>query len=430
LIWQLAKKKQSISVSYPDTIDLAAQELEIDFSATSGLPVQGSSLVPKICTLKDRKISLLATGYCIIRFTQLGNKQYSSAVPREIKLQILGNNEIHSNTRVLSDQPDSVTGFQVKAIYVIASDGIDHSYDTNGYIDGILDEGNKFLRTQLGLQIPIDRNLNAYDIQFLKSTISTSYFLKADDVNHELLAESQVLEDPGSNRKNYIFFLDVGIIRSGDACGYAGYGEISAVVAIGSKCTQASHQFKNYGAQSWPHELMHNFGVKHTLDDPCDFMRGTETKGTCPWSSPLTIDKERTRYVGSSAQGQDILKLPVWAGYTAKDYWAKCLLNPVPRSDGFKYAYCPTGVQTIGALSYCWESLSSISLEEFVDGAWKSLGAGNHYSDPWGSNVSWHCNSGDTAPWKQLNVTNPGISLYRWMANGRELEQFKVIWVR
>lgn len=588
LIWLLVKKKQSISASYPAKIDLSSQELLIDYAATSGLLVQGNSLVPKICTLQEHKISLLAAGYCIIRFTQLGNTQYLSASSLEIKFLILGNNEIDfrpptsmllssssysilasstsglpvsfesstpdfcsvskstitlikvgwctiiasqdgsdfyspaqrveaviaiqgknqisftpstslllsiktyrltgastsglpivyasttpdicsvfeatltllntgsctivasqsgselyveaqsvqasiliSNTRVISDQPDSVNGFQVKIIYVIPSDGIDHSYDTNGYIAAILEEGNKFLRSQIGLQVPIDKNITGYDIQFLKSRQPTSYFLSAKNLDDELLAESLLLENPGSNRKSYIFFIDVEILANGEACGYTSIGGMTAVIAIGSECTRESHNLKNYAAHTWPHELMHNFGVQHTPDDPCDFMRGEKTVGTCPWSTPWTLDKERTRYVGSSAQGQDILKLPVWEGYTAKDYWAKCLLNPVPRGDGFKYAYCPTGTQTIGALSYCWKSLSSISLEEFVDGAWKSLGAGNHYSEPWGQYVKWTCNDpGYTAPWKQLTVTNPGISLYRWMVNGRESEQFKVIWVR
>lgn len=505
LIWQLVKKKQSISASYPAKIELTFQELPIDYAATSGLPVQGFSLVPNICTLHERKISLSAAGYCIIRFSQIGNSQYSSASLLEIKFLILGNNEIDfspptsmalsnspyslvasstsglpvvfasttpdicsvlevtltlvnagsciivasqsgselyveaqtvhasiliSNARVMSDQPDSVNGFQVKIIYVIPSDGIDHSYDTNGYIARVLEEGNKFLRSQIGLQIPIDKNVTGYDVQFLKSKQPTSYFLSAKYLDDELLAESLLLENPGSNRKSYIFFIDVEILANGLACGYASIGGMTAVIAIGSECTRESHNLKNYAAHTWPHELMHNFGVEHSPDDPCDFMRGEKTLGTCPWSTPWTIDKERTRYVGSSAQGQDILELPVWEGYTAKDHWAKCLLNPVPRSDGFKYAYCPTGTQTIGALSYCWESLASISLEEFVDGAWKSLGAGNHFSDPWGSKTSWRCNSGYTAPWKQLTVTNPGISLYRWMVNGRESEQFKVIWVR
>jgi hypothetical protein len=589
LIWQLVKKKQSISASYLPKVKLSTLTLTIDFSATSKLPVSAIALDPNICSLNDKAVQLKSIGYCTIQLIQLGNAQYLPAPPAAIEILISGSNEISfspptslplasnnyslsgtstsglpvnfevltpeicaisetsltlikvgyckvvavqsgsefydpalsvevtiaiqgsnqisfipitslllstktyalsgtstsglplkyntqdveicsvsestltllkvgvcrvlavqegsdlypaaqsveativiSGARVTSDQPDTVTGFQVKVIYVVPSDGVDNAYDTNGYIAGILDEGNKYLQAQLGLKVPIDKSTAGYDIQFLKTKLTTSYLLNASSLINDLMAESMVLENPGINRKDFMFFIDVKILKNGTACGYAFRPGISAVVAIGAECVGKSNNFENWAASTWPHELFHNFGVGHTPDNPCDFMRGNpETLGTCPWGTSLTIDKERTRYIGSSTQGQDILKLPVWEGDTGKDYWARCFLNPVPRGDGFKYAYCPTGTQTIGALTYCWQSFSSVMLEEFVDGNWRSLGAGNHFSDPWGPNVSWKCSdTGYTAPWKQLTVTNPGISLYRWMRDGVESEQFKVIWVR
>ena len=396
-------------------------------TSTSGLALKYSSLTIDTCSVSESTLSLIKVGTCRVVAAQNGSDLYVAALSVEASITI-------SDARVTSDQPDTVTGFQVKAIYVVPSDGVDNSYDTNGYIAGILDEGNRYLRAQLGLQVPIDKNTTGYDIQFLKSKLSTAYFLtEASKLADELLVESMALETPGMNRKDYMFFIDVNSLKSGLYCGYAGKPDISAVVAIGKDCTGKSRNFENWAAATWPHELFHNFGVGHTPEDPCDFMRGSpETLGTCLWSTSLTIDKERTRYIGSSAQGQDILKLRVWEGYTQRvDFQANCFLNPVPRADGVNYAYCPTGTQTIGALKYCWSSISSVTLEEFVDGAWKSLGAGSHYSDPWGPNVSWKCSdTGYTAPWKQLTVTNPGISLYRWMINGSESEQFKVIWVK
>ena len=514
LSWQLSKQKQSISVSYLSKVSLTSQTISIDYSASSRLLVKASSASPEICTLSGKTISLVSVGYCLLLLNQAGNSRFFSAKTKEIKILILGSNQISftllnslllstktysltgtstselplkyesltldicsvsettltliklgictvrasqsgsdfyeaaqpveasitiSDIRATSDQPDTVTGFQIKAIYVVPSDGIDHSYDTNGYIAGILDEGNKYLRAQLGLQVPIDKNTAGYDIQFLQSKLTTTYFLTASNLTDELLAESMALETPGLNRKDYIFFIDVNILRDGGACGYGTMPGISAVVAIGkgivngTTCTGKALNFNDYAASTWPHELIHNFGVSHSPDDPCDFMSGSpETPGTCPSNGVLTIDKERTRYIGSSAQGQDILKLRVWEGYTERtDLLANCFLTPVTRADGFNYAYCPTGTQTIGALKYCWGSISSVTLEEFVDGAWKSLGAGSHYLEPWGPKVSWKCNNaGYTAPWKQLTVTTPGISLYRWMVNGSEAEQFKVIWVR
>ena len=343
-----------------------------------------------------------------------------------------------SNTRVTSDQIDVVVGFQIKAIYVVPSDGVDYSYDTNGYISGILNEGNEYLYAQLGLRIPVDKTSVGYDIQFLKSNLPTSYFLTATNLTDKLLVESGSLENPGLNRKNYIFFIGVNTLVDGKTCGYAALSALSAVVAIGkgivngTSCTGKSSNFSNFAAGTWPHELFHNFGVNHTPDDPCDLMGGKpETSDTCSWNGVRTIDKNRSRYVGSSTQGQDILKLRVWEGFTDRqDIAVNCSLNPVPRVDGFNYAYCPTGTQTIGALKNCWSSINSVVLEEFIDGKWRSLGSGKHFSDPWGPTVAWKCPGGSKAPWKQLTITTPGMSLYRWMINGSESEQFKVIWVR
>ena len=421
-----------ILFSPSDSLLLSTNAYPLSGTSTSGLPLTYESLTPEICSITETTLTLIKLGLCTIRASQSGSDFYEAAPPVEATITI-------SDTRVTSDQVDVVTGFQVKPIYVVPSDGVDHSYDTNGYIAGVLNEGNNYLREQIGYSVPIDKNATGYDIQYLKSNLSTAYIQSAQDLLEKLLTESTALENPGANRKDYIFFIDTNILRDGAACGYAGRPGISAVVAIGKGvvngaiCTGKSLNFNDYAAASWPHELFHNFGVSHTPDDPCDFMRGNpETPGTCPSNGRLTIDKERTRYVSSSAQGQDILKLRVWESYTERaDLLANCFLNPVPRADGVNYAYCPTGTQTIGALKNCWSSINSVTLEEFVNGAWKSLGSGEHFSDPWGSQVSWKCSdAGYTAPWKQLTVTMPGISLYRWMVNGSESEQFKVIWVR
>jgi len=404
---------------------LSLKSYQLPGSSTSGLPLAYNSSTPEICSVSGSTLTLVKTGTCTVTASQNGSNLYPAA--QSISAQI-----VISGSRVISDQPDTINGFQVKAIYVVPSDGVDRSFDTNGYIAGILDEGNAYLRAQIGLQVPIDKSVSGYDITFMRTKLSTSYLLSASNLDDDLLAESLLLENPGANRKNYIFFIDVNYVWTSQFCGYAGKPGISAVVAVGPDCTGESRNFKDYASSTWLHELIHNFGVGHTPDNPCDFMRGyPETLTTCPSGSPLTLDRERSRYIGSASQGQDILKLPVWEGYTNKDTWSRCYLNPVPRADGFKYAYCPTGTQTIGALTYCWQSYNSVGLEEFVDGSWRSLGAGSHFKDPWGPNVSWSCSdAGYSAPWKQLTVTSPGISLYRWMRNGVESEQFKVIWVK
>ena len=416
--------RNQISFSPITSLLLSTKTYPLTGSSTSGLPLIYSTLTPDICSVSASTLNLLKVGACRVLAAQDGSDLYLAA-------QSVEATTIISSARMTSDQLDTINGFQVKAIYVVPSDGVDHSFDTNGYIAGILDEGNAYIRTQIGLQVPIDKSANGYDITFMKTKFSTSYLLSAANLDDDLLVESLFLENPGFNRKDYIFFIDVNYVLSNKFCGYAGKPGISAVVAIGPDCTGPSRNFNDWASATWVHELIHNFGVDHSANDPCDLMRGyPETVGTCPSASSLTIDIGRNRYVGSSAQGQDILKLPVWEGYTNKDYWSRCYLNPIPRADGFKYAYCPTGTQTIGALTYCWKSFSSVVLEEFVDGAWRLVGAGSHYSDPWGPNVSWECNAGYSAPWKEVTVTTPKIALYRWIRNGVESEQFKVIWVK
>ena len=413
-----------ISFTPSNSLLLSTKTYLLSGTSTAGLTLRYESLTPDICSISESTLGLIKIGLCKVRASQNGSDFYVAAQPVEASIAVSG-------TRVTSDQTDVVTGFQIKAVYVIPFDGVDNSYDTNGYVSRILNEGNEYLYSQLKLRIPVDKTGVGYDIQFLKSKLPTSYFLTALDLTEKLLEESQSLETPGLNRKSYIFFIEVNGLMGGPACGYAPLHGMSAVVAIGAKCTGIYRNFKDLATLVWIHELTHNFGVEHTPGDPCDLMAGVpENSGTCSQNGVFTIDKGRAGYVGSSTQGQDILKLPVWEGYTGKDSGSRCFLNPVPRADGFKYAYCPTGTQTIGALKSCWNSINSVVLEEFIDGAWKSLGAGSHYSDPWGPTVEWKCRTGYTAPLKQLTITTPGMSLYRWMLNGSESEQFKVIWVR
>ena len=347
-----------------------------------------------------------------------------------------------SNLRVTSDQPDTVTGFQVKPIYVVPSDGVDHAYDKNGFISSMLDEGNVFLNAQLALTIPIDKNATGYDIQYLKSKYSTAYIQSAfpadgEGITEKLLAEVNPLLNPGTNRKDFIFFIDVNGLNNGNACGTGQTPGIAAVVSIGKgfdatgqTCTGRTHNLNNFGTRTWVHELFHNFGVGHTLNSPCDLMVGAESLGTCASSAPITIDKEHSRYVKSSVQGADILQARVWAGKTNDlSLGANCTLDPIAQADGSHYAYCPTGTQTIGAFATCLSPFPLVTLEESVGGAWKPLGAATGSASPWGPKIDSTCTAGFMGPQEQVTVNTPGTSLYRWIRPGYDPEQFKVIWV-
>lgn len=425
-----------ITFQLPSALLLSAGTYQMSASGNSNLPVTLVSNTPSICTAVESLLTLLQAGTCTVVASQAGADLIPPAVPITQSVEI-------SASRVTGDLPDTVSGFQVKSIYVVPSDGTDNSYDTNGYLAGILDEGNSYLKGQMGQTVPIDRTATGYDIQYLHSQYSTSYLQTHADApettsdGYVLFSEIKAMENPGNNRKDYIFFIDVPGF-GGSFCGMADRPGMVAVVALQnisdtSTCKGISPPFfNNYTSKTWVHEMLHNFGVSHTLDDPCDLMAGKpETPGTCTATVRWTMDKERTRYVGASAQGQNILQLRVWQGYTDdQGLLADCILDPVPRQDGQHYAYCPTGTQAIGALTYCWSGISSISLEELINGVWISLGTGSHWNQPWGSRISWKCNDPNyTAPWKELTVNSPGIRHYRWVIDGQPKEELNVIWV-
>lgn len=428
-----------IDFALPGALLLSQGTFNLSVKSSSGLPVSLTSSTPDTCTLADLVLVLLKLGPCTIVATQLGEGFIPAAVGVNATTEI-------SADRVTADLPDTISGFQVKAIYVVPSDGVDNFKDTNGYLASVLDGGNTYLKGQLNLTMPIDRSAVGYDIQYLKSSYSTEYLTthadarpKATSDGYVLLNEIKAMENPGDNRKDYIFFLEIPGF-GGTYCGLADRPGIVAVVAIQNIasdkiCTgQSPPFFDDYVSKTWVHELFHNFGVGHTVDDSCDLMAGKpETLGTCTATTKYTLDKERTRYVGTAVQGVDILKLRVWNGYTANmDLAAECMTDLIPRSDGFLYAYCPTGTRAIGALTMCWNNVSSISLDEFVDGVWRSLGSGEHYAEFWGGELSkWKCdNPGYTNPWKTITIDTPGVRHYRWLINGQIVQEMNIIWVK
>lgn len=332
------------------------------------------------------------------------------------------------------DRTDTVTGFQIKPFYVVPADGIDRSSDIDGRISKLLDAGNVYLKAQIGQTLPIDSIAAGYDIQFMRSKKSAATLANAKTGPEDLLLESKALDTPGINRKNYIFFVDIDSFKGNstlgaEACGRGNMPGIAAIIAIAGKvCTQPSNTFSDFATLSWIHEVLHNFGVKH-VPSACDLM---QAKTTCSSGQKVSLDARRNLYVTSANFGQDIMKLRVWTGYTARQsLQADCWLGTrVPRTDGIKYAYCPTGSQTIGALTNCWTNITSITLQENLKGKWTSLGSGSHFNQPWGSRLTWKCKTGWSAPWKKLTVLKPGLKHYRWVVNGKISENLNVIWVQ
>jgi len=417
-----------IDFQLPGALLLRQGTYVLDGTSSAALPLTYISQTPQFCTVTENTLNLLSAGRCSVEASQGGNDIYAvaSKIVRTVEI---------SAHRVTADVQDSISGFQLKPIYVVPSDGIDHSYDINGVLDEVLKDGTTYLKEELGLTFPIDSTADGYDIMYLQSSKASEYFLNSAGSYKELLKESGLLNTPSINRKEYVFFVDTKTIVGSSFCGEAGLPGISAVVAIGlEECGKKTAFFDNYAAQTWVHEVFHNLGVPH-VPSSCDLMfSGQSADGApCPANQRASIDIKRSMYVGANANGQDLLKLRVWDGYTSnQDLYADCWLstvNGVPRSDGISYALCPTGIQSIGPFTYCWDRINSASIEERINGVWTSLGSGNSWNSPWGPRVSWQClDAAYVAPWKSLTVTTPGLRHYRWIVNGTVTEEFNIIW--
>ena len=429
-----------IDFSLPGALLLSQGTYPIAATSSSNLTVSLTSTTTSVCTVANSTLTLLMAGTCTLVATQSGADfiPKATAVTQSAEISAL---------RVIADLPDTISGFQIKPVYVVPSDATDNSYDLNGYLAGILDEGNRYLKSQIGYTVPIDSTASGYDIQYLKSQYSTEY-LRTHEATRDpamsdagvLLTEIKAMENPGENRKNYIFFIEVPGFE-GQYCGLAATPGMIAVVALENvsdtkTCRGASAAlFENYTSKTWIHEIIHNFGVEHTPNNACDLMYGGGTAGACMSPDGITIDKNRTLYVGtSSSQGPNILGLRVWSGHTADaGLGADCYLNPVPRLDGISYAYCPTGTRQIGEIDRCWQTVDSVSFEELTGGIWVLQGSGNYSSTTWGGGLSNYGSCGANFPysaWNEVTVVNPGIHRYRWVVNGQVGRQLNIIWVR
>ncbi len=429
----------TIDFHLPGALLLSQATYSISATSSANLVVTFESSTPTVCTLTQVTLSLLNAGTCTIMASQVGEGFFPAADPVTRSVEI-------STSRVLGDLPDTISGFQIKPIYVVPSDATDNSYDTNGYLAGILDEGNNYLKNQIGFSVPIDSTATGYDIQYLKSQYSTEYLRTHESAKGSssdaavLMTEIKAMENPGENRKDYIFFIEVPGFED-QYCGLAATPGMVAVVALenvsnAKTCRGASAvPFENYTSKTWIHELIHNFGVDHTPNDSCDLMYGGGAAVECSAPEGITIDKSRSLYVGTtSSQGPNILGLRVWQGHTADvGLTANCFVRPVTRLDGILYAYCPTGTRPIGELDRCWQGVDSVLFEELIGGVWVSQGSGNYSSKTWGGGLANYGSCSANFPysaWNEVTVLNPGIRHYRWVVNGDVGAQLNIIWVR
>ena len=418
------KKSQKITWAGFSQIDVSGDSLKLKAKASSGLALKVTNATPEVCKATVTTVSPISVGVCKLTFKQAGTAKYKPA-----KLSVT----FAVVQRATADKPDTVDGWQIHPIYVQPADQPDRQLDTNGYIARLLNEGNAFLKAELGQSFAIDATDLAPDVTYLKSSYSTDELaaLKPTQLP-ALMKQLNPFANPGTNRKNYVFFVDIPNLNA-DYCGWADRPGLAAVVALdiknSSNCNGSGHGLAHYAAKTWVHEVFHNLGVMHNTIS-CDLMYA----GDQSCRGDFTIDSERRLYIGASAGGVNVLTLRVWKGYTQRtDLRADCfvkLLDYLNDGQG-PVVYCPTGTMPIASV-FCYSNLNEVELEQLVNGEWRELGKGYTYSRPWGPSVDFECSDASypRGPWFEVTVTTPQINTYRWKLNDRAKEPFTVIFVR
>lgn len=320
--------------------------------------------------------------------------------------------------RVMTEQRDAIAGFQIKAVYLLPSDAEDKHDDTNGTIARMLNEANATLSATVGRTFAIDTANKAYDILFIRSSHNTAYFTENPADPTAIGMSARLLSQPGSNRKNFVFFVPVGNFKAGESCGTATMGVPVSMIAYTGQC-------KAQRSNTVIHEIFHNLGVNHVSVE-CDVMSTTGGCGANP-----RVDEKHTLYWGASSAGVDISTLRVWAGMTSRTSGkiGHCVVfaNHLPTGVS-RFATCPTGKQTIGDLDACWSGVRSTQLQQFLGGSWRTVANGKLVSNSW-SVPSWvNCGSGNGGQSATVTELSAGKHIYRWVTNGRAQKQFVVYW--
>jgi len=89
LALEVVKASQRIDFLPVPPQTLRPQLVELDVSATSGLPVALESLSPSVCSVTGTSVQMLAAGVCAIRASQDGDANFEPAPPVTMSFQIM-----------------------------------------------------------------------------------------------------------------------------------------------------------------------------------------------------------------------------------------------------------------------------------------------------------------------------------------------------
>lgn len=211
---------------------------------------------------------------------------------------------IPSSGRTTVDRPDQSSLLQVKALYVVPSDGVDRQFDTNGRIATSVESVQRWFQAQGGSRLRFDTFNGSLDIAFLRLA-STTAQIAALESPLPALRDAIAAAGFTDSKKSYVMFYEgqqPGVCGSAYRPGrQAGiYLHTSGCDEIGMSLT--SPRWMDYTVI---HEIFHNLGAspdcapnKSTSGHVGDVANDLMYSGPLPRPLPRVLDANRDDYWG------------------------------------------------------------------------------------------------------------------------------------
>ena len=225
-------------------------------------------------------------------------------------------------TRVTRNRPDDISGYQIQALYVLPSDGVDANLDTNGTISTSVTVFQKWFVGQTGGQrLKLDTYEGALDITFVR-LVETDAQIKSNGSNIRDRIEA-LLKTLGFNDKRKVYAVYYGG-GNPSTCGDGPWpptlvGNVGVLYLNGTPPGVAGCNTNRFATTtvSQPgylefamiHEIIHTLGFVascapnhtrsgHVSDSPQDLMYA----GSQPWQ-PSILDVGRNDYFNHNNPG-------------------------------------------------------------------------------------------------------------------------------
>ncbi len=208
------------------------------------------------------------------------------------------------------DRPDDISGAQVHVVYVLPSDGVDESLDTDGTIATSMEATQRWLSSQVSQRLRLDTFQGNLDITFFRLALTD----KQMDAEGAFIRDQIELElsQAGRLAPDKIYAVYYGG-KSTVSCGSGAWppdllGVVAAVYLNSPLCPDEVFSTNlatiGYRELGMLHEIFHVLGAVprgapnhvlegHVGDDPTDLMYA----GSQPWR-PQAIDIGRDDYYG------------------------------------------------------------------------------------------------------------------------------------